>query len=72
MIRWAKARVESAQVEANRQFFDEFDTMVENDAIGAYKFLREHKKRIADPDDIYWRSTSAGKDATLRDFLRAQ
>lgn len=53
MIRWARAHVESAQVEANRQFFDEFDAIVENDAIGAYKFLRDHKKRITDPDDIY-------------------
>src|SRR5258708_21005318 len=53
MIRWARAHVESAQVEANRQFFDEFDAIVENDAIAAYKFLTEHKKRITDPDDIY-------------------
>jgi hypothetical protein len=53
MIRWARAQVESAQVEANRQFFDEFDAIVENDAIGAYKFLREHNKRITDPDNIY-------------------
>jgi hypothetical protein len=53
MIRWAKAHVESAQVEANRPFFGEFDAIVENNAIGAYKFLRDHKKRIIDPDDIY-------------------
>jgi hypothetical protein len=53
MIRWAKAHVESAQVEANRQFFDDFDAIVENDAIGTYKFPRDHKKRITDPDDIY-------------------
>lgn len=53
MIRWARAHVQSAQVEANRQFFDQFDAIVENDAIGAYKFLRAHKKRITDPDDIY-------------------
>ena len=53
MIRWARAHVESAQVEANRQFFDEFEAIVENDALAAYKFLSEHKKRITDPDDIY-------------------
>lgn len=53
MIRWARAHVESAQVEANRQFFDEFDAIVENDALAAYKFLSEHRKRITDPDDIY-------------------
>ena len=33
-------------MEANRQFFDEFDAIVENDAIEAYKFLR-------DPGDVY-------------------
>lgn len=53
MIRWAKAHVESAQVEANRQFFDEFDAIVENDAMEAYKFLRDHRKRVTDPDDVY-------------------
>jgi hypothetical protein len=53
MIRWAKAQGESAQVEVDRQFFDEFDAIVENDAIGAYNSLRDHKKRITDPNDIY-------------------
>ena len=53
LIRWAKAHVESAQLEANRQLFDEFDAIVENDVIVAYKFLRDHTKRITDPDDIY-------------------
>jgi hypothetical protein len=52
MNRWARAHVESTQVKANRQFFDEFDAVVENDAIGACKFLRDYKKRITDPDDI--------------------
>jgi hypothetical protein len=40
-------------VEPNRQFFDELDAIVENDAIGAYKFLRDHRKRVTDPDDSY-------------------
>lgn len=53
MNRWAQAHVQTAQVEANRQFFDEFGAIVENDAIGAYKSLRDHKKRVTDPDDIY-------------------
>ena len=53
MIRWAKAHVQNTQVEANRQFIDEFDTIVENDAIEAYKFLRDHRKRVTDPDDVY-------------------
>jgi hypothetical protein len=53
MIRWAKAHVESAQVETNRQFFDQFDAIVENDATAAYKFLNSNKKRSTDPDDVY-------------------
>jgi prephenate dehydratase len=40
---------ESAQVEVNRQSFDEFDAIVENDALETYKFLRDYKKRITDP-----------------------
>jgi hypothetical protein len=44
MVRWAKAHVQSAQVEANRKFFDEFDALLENDAIEAYEFLRDHRK----------------------------
>jgi hypothetical protein len=71
MIRWAKAHVERAPVEANRQFFDEFDDIVENDAIGAYKFLRDHKKRVTDPDDVYLeiKQREEGKHARRRDFL---
>jgi hypothetical protein len=53
MIPWAKAHVQSARVAANRQFFDEFDAIFENDAIEVYKFLRDHKMRVTDPDDIY-------------------
>jgi hypothetical protein len=49
----ARADVESARVEANRQFFDSFDEIVENDAVWAYKFQREYNKKIKDPDDIY-------------------
>src|SRR5258708_11433958 len=53
MIRWARAHVESAQVDANRQFFDEFDAIVENDALAAYKFLAEHKK-VAQSTTLPW------------------
>ncbi len=31
--RWARADVESARVAANREFFDNFDEIVENDAV---------------------------------------
>lgn len=70
MIRWAKVHVERAQVEANRQLFDEFDAIVENDAIEAYKFLRDHTKRITDRDDIYL-DIKQRKHAKPGDFFRA-
>jgi hypothetical protein len=38
--------VESARVAANREFFDNFDEIVENDAVWAYKFQREYDKKI--------------------------
>jgi hypothetical protein len=43
----------NARVDANREFFDNFDEIVENDAVWAYKFQREYNKKIKDPDDIY-------------------
>lgn len=53
IIRYARADVESARVDANREFFDNFDEIVEDDAVWAYKFQREYNKKIQDPDDIY-------------------
>jgi hypothetical protein len=53
IIRYARADVESARVDANREFFDNFDDIVENDAVWAYKFRREYNRKIKDPDDIY-------------------
>jgi len=53
IIRYARADVESARVDANREFFDNFDQIVEDDAVWAYKFQREYNKKIKDPDDIY-------------------
>ncbi|MFZ3215077.1 MAG: hypothetical protein WA192_03365 [Candidatus Acidiferrales bacterium] len=53
IIRYARADVESARVDANREFFDNFDEIVENDAVWAYKFQREYNKKIKDPDEIY-------------------
>jgi len=52
-IRYARADVETARVDANREFFDNFDDIVENDAVWAYKFQREYNRKIKDPDDIY-------------------
>jgi hypothetical protein len=53
IIRYARADVESARVDANREFFDNFDDIIENDAVWAYKFQRDYNKKIKDPDDIY-------------------
>jgi len=53
IIRYARADVESARVDANREFFDNFEDIVENDAVWAYKFQREYNRKIKDPDDIY-------------------
>jgi hypothetical protein len=51
-IRTTNSHLQSAQIETNRQFFDQFDEIVEN-AIDSDNFLREREKRITDPDDIY-------------------
>jgi hypothetical protein len=53
IIRYARADVQSARVDANREFFDNFDDVVENDAVWAYKFQRDYNRKIKDPDDIY-------------------
>jgi hypothetical protein len=53
VIRYARADVETARVNANREFFDKFDDIVEHDAVWAYKFQREYNRKIKDPDDIY-------------------
>ncbi len=52
-LRSARAEVEIARVHANRAFFDNFDEIVENDAVWAYKFQRAYNRKIKDPDDIY-------------------
>jgi hypothetical protein len=53
-IRGARAEVETARVDANREFFDSFGEMVEEDASWAYKFQREYKQKTKDLDDIYF------------------
>jgi hypothetical protein len=53
IVHYARADVESARVDANREFFDNFDENVENDAVWAYKFQRDYNRKIKDPDDIY-------------------
>ena len=54
LIRHARADVEAARVDANREFFDSFDALVEDDASWAYKFQREYKQKTKDSDDIHF------------------
>src|SRR4029077_6075355 len=53
LMRHARSDVEIARVYANREFFDNFEAIVENDAKWAYKFQRVFSQKLEDPDDIY-------------------
>jgi hypothetical protein len=53
LIRHALSDVEIACVYANREFFDNFEKIVEDDARWAYKFQRAFNERLKDRDDIY-------------------
>ena len=53
LIQHARSDVEIARVYANREFFDNFEAIVENDARWAYKFQRAFSQKLKDPDDIY-------------------
>jgi hypothetical protein len=53
LIQHARSDVEIARVYANREFFDNFEVIVENDAKWAYKFQRDFDRKLEDPDDIY-------------------
>jgi hypothetical protein len=52
-VRYTRAEVESARVEANREFFDQFEEIVEEDAEWAYKFRRAYDQKTKDPFDFY-------------------
>jgi hypothetical protein len=52
-LRYSRAEVESARVDANREFFDQFDEIVKRDAEWTYKFRREYDRRTKDPFDFY-------------------
>jgi hypothetical protein len=52
-LRYARAEVESARVQANREFFDKFDEIVEKGAGWAYKFRRAYDQKTKDPFDFY-------------------
>jgi hypothetical protein len=53
LIRHARSDVEIARVYANREFFDNFEKIVEDDAKWAYRFQRKFSERLKDRDDIY-------------------
>jgi hypothetical protein len=53
IIRYARAEVESARVDANREFFDNFEQIVEQDAGWAYQFRRAYDRKTADVEDLY-------------------
>jgi hypothetical protein len=52
-LRYARAEVESARVEANREFFENFSGIVESDARWAYRYRRDYDRRLKDPFDLY-------------------
>jgi hypothetical protein len=52
-LRYSRAEVESARVDANREFFDKFGETVEKDAEWAYKFCRSYDQKNKDPFDFY-------------------
>ena len=53
IVRYARAEVERARVDANREFFDKFDQIVEQDARWAYQFQRDYDRKSADVEDLY-------------------
>jgi hypothetical protein len=52
-LRYMRAEVESARVRANREFFGQFEKIVEKDALWAYKFRRAYDRKTQDPFDLY-------------------
>src|SRR5713101_3408993 len=53
LIRHARSDVEIARVYANREFFDNVEKIVEDDAKWAYRFQRAFDEKLKDRDDIY-------------------
>jgi hypothetical protein len=52
-LRYSRAEVESARVDANREFFDKFGEIVEDGAKWAYRFRRSYDQKTKDPFDFY-------------------
>jgi hypothetical protein len=54
LIQHARSDVEIARVDANREFFGNFEAIVEIDAKWAHRFQHRFEKELKDPDDIYF------------------
>jgi hypothetical protein len=52
-LRYARAEVETARLEANREFFENFSGIVESDARWADRYRRDYDRRLKDPFDLY-------------------
>jgi hypothetical protein len=52
-VRYARAEVEGARADANREFLDKFGEIVDKDGAWADKFRRNHDRQIKDPFDFY-------------------
>ena len=52
-LRYARAEVETARLQANRQFYANFEELVEKDAVWAHKFRRAYDQKLKDPFDLY-------------------
>lgn len=70
-IRGALAECETARVDTNREFFDNFEAMVEDDASWAYKFHREYHQKTKDPGNIYFETKASEESARTRAWRRA-
>ena len=53
LIQHARSDVEIARVYVNREFFDNFEAIVEDDAKWAYRFQRRFDEKLKDRDDVY-------------------
>jgi hypothetical protein len=53
LIRHARSDLEVARVYANREFFDNFEKIGEDDARWAYRFQSKFRERVKDRDAIY-------------------
>jgi hypothetical protein len=53
LIQHALSDVEIARVYANREFSDNFEAIVEDDAKWAYRFQRRFDEKLKDRDDVY-------------------